>query len=70
MLVLDTTPGATSLNILRPWEKITDNTFPKADNATKTDITFSARAPNIFPKNLAATVWPEESISSLDTAAK
>ena len=49
---------------------MTDRTLPKADRATKTDITFSARAPNMLPKKAAATVWPDDSICSLGTAAK
>lgn len=49
---------------------MTDRTFPNADKATKTDMTFSALAPNMFPKKVAATVWPEERNWSLGTAAK
>lgn len=56
--------------ILRPCEKITDNTLPNAERATKTDMTFSACLPNMFLKNTAATMLPDESISSFDTAAK
>jgi hypothetical protein len=49
---------------------MTDNTFPNAERATKTDMTFSACPPNMFLKNTAATMLPDSSISSFDTAAK
>lgn len=49
---------------------MTDRTLPNADRATKTDITFSARAPNMLPKKAAATVWPEDRNCSFGTAAK
>lgn len=56
--------------ILRPWENKTDRTFPNADNATKTDITFSACLPKTFPKKAAATTVPDSNICSFGTAAK
>lgn len=49
---------------------MTLSTFPNAERATKTDRTRSAREPNMFRKNVAATIRPELMISSLDTAAK
>lgn len=57
-------------NIHRPWEKITLNTFPKAESATKTERARSALLPNIFRKKVAATIRPELMMSALGTAAK
>jgi hypothetical protein len=54
----------------RPWEKITERTFPKADRATKTERARSALAPNMLRKKEAARIRPEEMISALGTAAK
>jgi hypothetical protein len=54
----------------RPWEKITERTFPNAERATKTERTRSAREPKMLRKNEAARMRPEETISSFGTAAK
>jgi len=57
-------------DIHRPLEKITLNTFPKAESATKTERTLSARTPNILRKKVAATICLELMISAFGTAAK
>lgn len=69
--VRDLEEGIVEVSHLRlPWENITLSTFPNAESATKTDKTRSASDPNIFRKNVAATMRPELMISSLETAAK
>lgn len=64
------TPSRPSSCTIRPCEKITERTFPNADKATKTDMTRSAREPNMFPKNVAATMLPDARNWSFGTAAK
>lgn len=53
-----------------PCANITLSTLPKAERATKTERTRSARDPNMLRKNDAARIRPELTISSLGTAAK
>lgn len=55
---------------MRPWLKMTERTFPKAEIATKADNARSALVPNTFRKKEAAMPLPELRISSRGTAAK